>query len=214
MNYIENIYVCLMAPLLITVFCLHGRGRRLTIFLLCGMTVCLLSSYISTFLAAVYGANMLTASLEISPLVEEVMKFLPVLFYLLVFEPDRKNLFDEVLMVSVGFATFENACILTQSGADDIQFLLIRGFGTGAMHVICGAVVAFGIVFLWDRLWIRSVGTIGLLSGAMVYHGIYNILVSQTGAAALIGYFIPLGTVVLFLALRHTGTKPDLQATE
>ena len=83
MDYIENIYVCLMAPLTITAFCLRGRGRRMILFLLGGMTVCLLSSYISTFLAAARGTDLLTASLEIAPLVEELMKFLPLLFYLL-----------------------------------------------------------------------------------------------------------------------------------
>ena len=198
MNYIENIFVCLMAPLLITVLCLRGRSRRVVIFLLAGMTSCLLSSYISTFLAAVQGADMLSASLEISPLVEEIMKFLPVLFGLIVFEPDKETLSDSMIIISLGFATFENACYLTQNGAAHIIHLLIRGFGTGAMHVVCGAIVAFGLLYLWDRIWIRIAGTIGLLALAITYHGAYNILVAQTGAAALIGYLIPLMTVLLF----------------
>ena len=198
MNYIENIYVCLMAPLLITAFCLRGRSRRVILFLLGGMTVCLLSSYISTFIAAAQGADLLSASLEISPLVEEIMKFLPVLFYLVVFEPHRQQLADSVIVISLGFATFENACYLTQNGATHITHLLIRGFGTGAMHVVCGALVAFGLLYLWDRIWIRIAGTIGLLAVAITYHGIYNILVSQSGLPAYIGYAIPLLTLVLF----------------
>ena len=207
MNYIENIYVCLLTPLLITAFCLRGKGRRLIAFLLCGMTVCLLSSYISTFLATVYGADFLTASLEISPLVEELMKFLPVLFYLIVFEPDIRALFDAVLVVAVGFATFENVCFLTQNGASDIKHLLLRGFGTGAMHVVCGAIVAFGLMYLWDRVWIRGAGTVGLLAVAMVYHGIYNILVSQSGIPAFIGYAIPMLSIILFLVFRRDREK-------
>jgi RsiW-degrading membrane proteinase PrsW (M82 family) len=202
MDYIENIYVCLMAPLTITAFCLRGRGRRMILFLLGGMTVCLLSSYISTFLAAARGTDLLTASLEIAPLVEELMKFLPLLFYLLVYEPKKRLLSDAALFVAIGFATFENVCYLTQNGAAKILQLLIRGFGTGAMHVVCGVIVAFGLVYLWDRIWIRIAGTIGLLAVAMTYHGIYNILVSQSGAPALIGYLIPMLTIILFLVLR------------
>lgn len=199
MSYIENIYICLGAPLLIATLCMRGRGRRMMLFLLGGMTVCLLSSYISTFLATVLGSDLLSASLEIAPLTEEIMKFLPILFYLLVFEPGRGEVADGVLMTAVGFATFENACYLISNGAGDIMHLMIRGFGTGAMHVVCGFIIAVGLLYLWDRLWIRVAGTIGLISVAITYHGIYNILVSQTGVAAMIGYLIPLLTVALSL---------------
>ena len=101
---------------------------------------------------------------------------------------------------TAGFATFENVCYLTVNGAARIGHLLIRGFGTGAMHVVCGAVVSVGLLHLWDRLWLRTAGTIGLLSLAITYHGVFNILVSQTGTAARIGYVIPLVTTVVLLA--------------
>lgn len=197
MNYIENIYICLAAPLLIAAVCMRGKGSRVMLFLLAGMSVCLLSSYISTFLASVQGMGTLSASLELTPIVEEIMKFLPVLFYLLIFEPERIDIADSILMTAVGFATFENACYLTSNGADQVLHLLIRGFGTGAMHVVCGSIIAIGILLLWDRIWLRVAGTFGLLSIAMTFHGIYNVLVSQTGPAATIGYLIPLLTVVL-----------------
>ena len=203
MNYIENIYICLAAPLLIAALCMRGRGRRMILFLIAGTTVCLLSSYINTYIAAVIGAGTLTASIEIAPMTEELMKFLPVLFYLLVFEPTKEDIIDSVLMTAVGFATFENACYLTGYGAADIVHLLVRGFGAGAMHVVCGFLVALGILYLWDRVWLQLAGTIGLLSVAITYHGIYNILVSQTGAVAAIGYLIPMLTVVLTLVFRY-----------
>ena len=199
MSYIENIYVCLGAPLLIAAICMRGRGRTMNLFVLAGMTVCLLSSYINTFIAAATGVSALTASLEIAPMTEEIMKFLPILFFLLVFEPGREEIRSGILMTAVGFATFENACYLTSNGAAQILHLLIRGFGTGAMHVICGFLIAIGFLYLWDRVWLRVAGTIGLIAVAITYHGIYNILVSQTGVAAMIGYLIPLLTVALIL---------------
>ncbi|MBQ6508978.1 MAG: PrsW family intramembrane metalloprotease [Flexilinea sp.] len=194
MNYIENIFICLTAPLLIAVLCLKGGRRRMIISLLAGMTACLLSSYISTFIAVVMKADRLSASLEIAPMVEEIMKLFPLLFYLLVFEPRIEDASGSLLMISVGFATFENVCYLTTNGAAQVFHLLIRGFGTGAMHVVCGALVSLGLFYLWDQLWLRTAGTIGLLGLAITYHGIYNILVSQTGIAAWIGYLIPLLT--------------------
>ena len=124
MNYIENVFVCLAAPLIIAVFCMRGKGRHSMLFLTAGMTVCLLSSYISTFFAAVYSMDLVMASIEISPLVEEIMKLFPILFYLLVFEPDMKDTADACLMTSIGFATFENVCYLIQNGADSLLKLL------------------------------------------------------------------------------------------
>lgn len=199
MSYIENIYVCLGAPLLIAAICMRGRGRKMMMFLLAGTTVCLLSSYISTFIASALGADVLTASIEIAPMIEEFMKFLPILFFLIVLEPGKEEIADGILMTAVGFATFENTCYLTSNGAAHILHLLIRGFGTGSMHVMCGVIIAIGLLYLWNRTWLRVPGTIGLLAVTITYHGIYNMLVSQTGAAAVIGYGIPLITVFLML---------------
>ena len=196
MNYIENVYICLAAPLLIAVICSKGKARQLLLFFFSGMTVCLLSSYVSTFLAAVQGMDALEASLMIAPPVEECMKLMPFLFYLLVFEPQKEKISGCVLMIAVGFATFENVCYLTQNGAASLIHLLIRGFGAGAMHVICGALLAGGLMLLWNRLWLRVAGTVGLLTVATTYHGIYNILVSQPGFPVLVGYLIPLATAV------------------
>ncbi len=203
MNYIENIYICLAAPLLIAIFCLNRMGRPMVMFVLGGMTVCLLSSYISTFVAAVYHIDLLTASITISPIVEEVMKLLPVLYYLLVFEPDADRIPACVVLIAMGFATFENVCYLVQNDTMQIMNLLIRGFGTGAMHVVCGTFLFMGLLLLWDKPWLRAAGTVGLLAVAITYHGIYNMLVLQNGPVALIGYLIPLISAVIIFILNR-----------
>lgn len=197
MIYIENVFICLSAPLMIAIFCSRGKPRQLLIFLLSGMTACLLSSYISTFFAAAKGMDAILASLTLAPAVEEVMKLLPFLFYLMVFEPEAENISGCVLMVAVGFATFENVCYLLQNGTASILHLLIRGFGTGAMHVVCGTLVSGCMMVLWNQLWLRVAGAVGLLAVAMSYHGIYNILVSQDGLPMLIGCLLPIATTIL-----------------
>ena len=196
MNYIENIFECLAAPLLITVIWTKGKTRRMMMFLIIGMLTCLLSSYVSTFIAASWGVDNLVVSLEFSPFVEEVMKLIPVLFYLLVFEPEAHDAADGAFMVAVGFATFENVCFLVGNGANNILNLLIRGFGTATAHVVCALFIAMGIYRLWDEEWLRAAGSLALLAVAITYHGIFNLLVSQTGVVALIGYLIPLFTIV------------------
>ena len=207
MNYIENIYICLAAPLMVAVLCLESYRRRIIIFMLSGMTMCLLSSYINTFIAAVYGLNALTASVEISPTVEEVMKLLPVIFYLLVFEPPKNRMAGNTITVAIGFATFENVCYLLGNDTSNIQHLLIRGFGTGTMHVVTGMVVMLGMKAVWEKLWLRLAGTLGLLTIAIVYHASFNILVSQTGVPAYIGYMFPIVTVIAVLIVKKYRKK-------
>ncbi len=202
MSYIENIYICLTAPLLLAIFCLRRDIRRSLIFLLAGMTACLFSAYVSTYAAGLTGTDAAEASHEIAPAVEEIIKFLPLLFYLMVFEPEKKSAINGSLMIAIGFATFENVCFLTSYGTSDLLRLLIRGFGTGAMHVVCGMVVATGIFFLWNRTWLRrAVGVFALLCFVTTFHAVFNVFVSQTGAVFWIGTAFPLTLLLAWLLL-------------
>ena len=77
MTYIENIFLCMVSPLLVAALCMGRRQLRFFLFCIAGMGVCLLSAYINTFLAAVCQADALAATAEIAPVVEEIMKLLP-----------------------------------------------------------------------------------------------------------------------------------------
>lgn len=92
MTYIENVLICMASPLLIAALCMGKRQTKFFLFCFAGMGACLLSAYINTFLTALYGADAFVATSEIAPVVEEVMKLLPLLFYLLVFEPKAEQI--------------------------------------------------------------------------------------------------------------------------
>ena len=210
MNYIENIYICLAAPLLVALFVVHRYRRQSLLFILAGITACLLSSYISTFIANVLEADPQSASLEISPVVEEIMKLFPLVFYLLAFEPPKGEITGEALMIAIGFATLENTCYLMKGGADNTLRLLLRGFSTGAMHVACGAAISIIVTALWDRMYLRYAGMLAALCLAITWHGIFNILVNQQGAAAVIGFALPVltGIAVVMIRRRIYGPPP------
>ena len=199
MSYIENIYVCLAAPLLLLILCLRRDARRYLIFLLAGMTACLLSAYVSTFVSGATGTEADMAYHEIAPVVEEFIKFLPLLFYLVVFEPEKRKAITGTLMTAVGFATFENVCFLIAYGTSNLMRLMIRGFGTGAMHLVCGMVIAVGLFYLWDQVWLRIVGTFALLCVAITFHAVFNVLVNQIGPVFWVGTASPLTAVVIYL---------------
>lgn len=89
------------------------------------------------------------------------------------------------------FSTFENVCYLTQNGVGQFVYLLIRGFGTGAMHIVCGSVYGRVLRPVWGSRPLRAACLFGLLCVAIIYHAIYNLLVSVGGTAQLIAYAIP-----------------------
>ena len=197
MTYIENVFLCMVSPLLIAALWMGKRQTRFFFFCFAGMGACLLSAYINTFFAALYGADALAAAVEIAPVVEEVMKLLPLLFYLLVFEPKPEKIKTAAVITALSFATFENVCYLIQNGAGHFSFIFFRGFGTGAIHVICGAIVGGGLAYAWQRTWLKIAGTCGLLGAAITFHATYNLLIAYGGAAQYIAYVLP----VLILAV-------------
>ncbi len=97
MTYIKNVLVCMAAPLLVALLLLRRapllvallllrrKQRPLLLFCLAGMGMCLLAAYLNTFFAQLYAADALNAATQIAPVVEEIMKLLPLLFYLAVF---------------------------------------------------------------------------------------------------------------------------------
>ena len=192
MTYIENVFACIAAPLLVAALCAGKRYAHYFIFALAGMLACLLSAYVNTFFAALLSAPAPVATAEIAPVVEEFMKILPLMFYLLVFEPEGDRIRAAILVTAAGFATFENVCYLMENGAGDLGFLLIRGFGTGAMHIVCGVIVGYGMVYVWPRGALRAAGSLALLGTAVVFHGVYNLMVAYGGWAQYVAYALPL----------------------
>ena len=205
--YIENIFVLLAAPLVACLFCVRGRPRAMTASVLVGMCACLLSAYASAFIAQAVGIDEVQAAIQIAPSVEETLKLLPLVFYLLVAEPDVEDAGLAFVYVAVGFATMESAFYLADAGLADPGMLALRGLSTAMMHLVCGVVVGFGLTRVWSRPWLRATGTFGLLCLAMAYHGLFNLLVSAGGVAAIAAMAFPLASLAVILLVRRRGSS-------
>ena len=200
MIYIENIFVCLAIPLVLSMLFFGGRPRIFMLFMITGMSVCLLSAYVNSFFMGYYGVDSTVAVVEITPVCEEVMKLLPLLFYVLVFEPKVRDLPEAAVALAVGFATFENVCYLTENGAENFMFLLVRGLSAGALHILCGILIGFGLSYVFRRRWLAFTGTMGLLGACIAFHAIYNLLISAEGAWQIAGYLSPSVLIALLFA--------------
>lgn len=49
MMYIENIFICISIPLLLSLIFIQGEARKYTLFVCIGMGICVLSAYVSSF---------------------------------------------------------------------------------------------------------------------------------------------------------------------
>lgn len=107
MSYLENILVCIGVPFLLALLFVKGKQKEYLGFILCGMCCCLLAAYVTSFFMAIYGADALVTSVEITPVCEEILKFLPFLLWLLIFEPQQEEILSAAMFIAIGFATFE-----------------------------------------------------------------------------------------------------------
>lgn len=135
---IENIFICLAAPFLLAALGTNTGNRKNYIFIVLGFVCCIISAYLNTFFSVLYGAQETSAVLEISPVIEETVKLIPLLFGLIVFELQPQEGDNIIFNISVGFATFENICYLLEHGTGNLFYLLVRGFSTGGYaHYMC-----------------------------------------------------------------------------
>ena len=199
MIFSENILICMALPLLLAVFLVRDNARRLVINFIIGMVACLLGAYVSGFIDVALGYGTEDTAIFISPVVEETMKFLLLLFYFLMFEPDDDRLFAAAVGVGAGFASYENVCSMIISGTESLGFLLIRGLAVGVMHIVSISSLALGLVLA--RYYKASgISTIlGALSVGMLFHGTYNLLASESGITSWIGFCLPIVTALLLL---------------
>ena len=209
MIYAENILLCIAIPLLVSVLFVRGEVRRYVAAFLLGMGVCLIAAYISGYFNLVTDMGDNDTSIFISPIVEELMKLLPLLFFLVLFSPDERTLTMLAVAIGAGFATFENCCYILTSGAGNLSYIIIRGLAVGVMHIV--SVLALSIwLIAAKRLQVFSFpAVVGGLSIAMIFHALYNLLVSEPGASSVIGYLLPLFTaILLFLFYRKLQNLP------
>ncbi len=204
---IENIFICLAAPFLLAALGTNTGSRKNCLFIVLGFVCCIISAYLNTFFSAIYGAQGITAVLEISPVIEETVKLIPLLFGLIVFEIEPREGNNVIFNIAVGFATFENICYLLENGTDNLFYLFVRGFSTGAMHITCAFIIGYGLRVFRRPAALRAAGIFGLLCVAITFHATFNMLMKTDGIIKQLGYAIPIVSCIILLLLKASFRK-------
>lgn len=207
-NIIYILFISISIPILMMTLLIEKKARLPVTFVLIGIFVSVFASEVNGLLAKHLSMSMYDITISVTPMTEELIKALPVLYYAMVISDKREQLFTASMATGIGFAVLENAYYLLNYPNFTIISAIIRAFGSGLMHGMCTLLVGMGISFVKKKSKMFAVGTFGFLSTAVVYHGIYNILIQSE--LSIVGALLPIATYIPFLIwrFRRKNAKP------
>ena len=204
-NLIYALFVSIFVPILLMACLIEKKARQPIIFVLIGIFVSVFAAEVNGYLRQILPMSTYEITIVVTPITEEILKALPILFFASMFSPKKEALFTASMAVGVGFAVLENAFYLLNDSTFNMFDAIIRAFGAGLMHGICTLLVGVGISFVRKKNKVFVVGTFALLSTAITYHGIYNMLVQSSFRA--VGYVLPISTYIPFMVWRVKKVK-------
>ena len=202
------LFISIFFPLFLMMLLVEKKARLPIVFVLVGIFISVFASEVNGALLGALNLTKYDATITLAPITEELLKAFPILFYAIVISDKQEKLFTASMATGIGFAILENAYYLIVH-YETFSFIsaLIRGFGTGLMHGMCTLLVGFGISFIRKKRKLFAVGTFALLSTAITYHSIFNMLVQSK--IPIIGAMLPLVTYLPFFIWRYIKIKGE-----
>ena len=199
-SIIYVLFVSISIPLLMMALMIEKKSRLPVVFVLIGIFVSVFASEVNGLLARELGMSKHEITVLVTPITEEFFKALPILYFAIIMSDKMEHLFTASMATGIGFAVLENAYYLLTFPNFSMLNAVIRAFGSGLMHGMCTLLVGTGISFVKKKSKMFAVGTFGFLSTAIVYHGIYNILIQSK--YSIVGALFPIVTYIPFLVWR------------
>ena len=199
-NLIYILFISVFVPILLMTLLIEKKARLPISFVLVGIFISVFVAEINGLLRSLLLMDSFEFTIIVTPITEEILKAIPILIYATMISDKKETLFTASMATGIGFAVLENAFYLLNDPSFNMIDAIIRAFGTGLMHGICTLLVGVGISFAKKRSKIFVVGTFALLSTAITYHGIYNMLVQSP--YEVVGFLLPIITYIPFLIWR------------
>lgn len=199
-NLIYILFVSVFVPILLMAFLIEKKARLPIVFVLVGIFISVFAAEVNGLLRTLLPLSTYEITIIVTPITEEILKAIPILICATVVTAKKETLFTASMAVGIGFAVLENAFYLLNDASFNMFDAVIRAFGAGLMHGMCTLLVGVGISFVKKKSKIFLVSTFALLSTAITYHGIYNMLVQSDYQVA--GFLLPITTYVPFVVWR------------
>ena len=204
-NLIYILFVSVFVPILLMALLVEKKARQPIIFVLIGIFISVFAAEVNGVMANLLPMSTFEITIVVTPITEEILKAIPILIFAMVLSAKKEELFTASMAVGIGFAVLENAFYLLTYSSFNIFDAISRAFGTGLMHGMCTLLVGVGISFVKKKRKMFFVGTFALLSTAITYHGIYNMLVQSD--YRVVGYLLPITTYIPFIVWRIKKVK-------
>ena len=197
---ISAAFVGILIPLLfLSLILRHSRPLMLTF---CWGIIAFQAAYLLTPVFQHYAgweADIMRTAIFFSPVMEELLKSLPLYFFLIFAKKSyRPFLYIYGIAAGIGFAIEENLLYLLDSGftgSAALFFMVIRSLSTCLMHGAATGLVAFSMTLAGRRL---PRGVLLIVPGyglAMAFHGAYNYFTFSPFQDFVI--FLPLAVYIL-----------------
>ena len=199
-NLIYILFISVFIPILLMAGLIEKKARQPIVFMLIGIFISVFAAEVNGLLCTLLPMSTFEITIIVTPITEEILKAIPILVFATVLSAKKEALFTASMAVGIGFAVLENAYYLLNYSSFQMFDAVARAFGAGLMHGMCTLLVGVGISFVKKQKKIFFVGTFALLSTAITYHGIYNMLVQSDYQMA--GFLLPISTYIPFVVWR------------
>ena len=199
-NLIYILFVAIFVPILLMTCLVEKKARHPLIFVLIGIFVSVFAAEVNGVLVDLLPLSTFEVTIIVTPISEEILKAIPILFFASILSPKKEAVFTAAMAIGIGFAVLENAFYMLNDASFNMIDAVVRAFGAGLMHGMCTLLVGVGILFVKKKQKLFVVGTFAMLSTAITYHGIYNMLVQSD--YQIIGYLLPIATYIPFMVWR------------
>ena len=209
-SLIYKLFISIFFPLFLMMLLVEEKARLPIIFVMVGIFISVFVSEVNGVLLSMLNITRSDATITLAPVTEELLKAFPILFYAVVVSDKKEKLFTASMATGIGFAILENAYyLIVYNETFSVLSALIRGFCTGLMHGMCTLLVGFGISFIRKRHKLFAVGTFALLSVAITYHAIFNMLIQSK--YPVVGALLPMATYLPFFIWRNVKSKMKIE---
>ena len=194
------LFVAVSVPIMLMAGLIEKKARQPIIFVLIGIFTSVFAAEVNGLLTGLLLMSTYEITIIVTPITEEILKAVSIFIFATLLGAKKEALFTASMAVGIGFAVLENAYYMLNYPTFNMIDAIVRAFGAGLMHGMCTLLVGVGISFVKKQPKIFLVGTFALLSTAITYHGIYNMLIQSDYQA--IGVLLPISTYIPFVVWR------------
>lgn len=195
------LFICSAVPMTLMLFLLEKKPRMTILYMLLGQVVCLLAAQLNALLRdLIYsnGYDIYAVTVSITPVIEEILKAIPVIYFGFVISHKKEDLMNVAMALGIGFAILENFYIIVvDTAAVTIGWALMRGFSSALLHGICTSLVGYGVSYVKTRKKLFYTGTFGLLTMAIIIHGLFNAFIQSQ--YSYVGIILPIVIYIPFV---------------